>query len=277
MSNLNQTAKTRPLRQTVNRWKESGADQSQRIRAKDILDPLNDLARSQNGLFYSPVTSVGPNGRVRLDRYIFIGPQSSHQPVKLAFFGALRGTDVYTSAALVEFIRHLDASPELATGFHLYFYPIANPGGFEAGTPYTASGADLLLQLWSDSDDAEAYLVEREIAVIQFHGVIGLHSPLHLTGTSGHLHGIGGTLFESILKPTLEAASIFIPAARAGDWGSSERLSLTARADLNPRPFEIEFKVPGSASPVAQVLTFRTALHAILARYRQIISEAQGI
>lgn len=277
MSHLHQNNDTRPLHESLTRWKSAAADANQRLKSKDILDPLNELARSQNGLFHSPVTTVGPKGRVVLDRYIFIGPQSSHQPIKLAFFGALRGTDVYTSAALVEFIRHLDAAPELATGFHLYFYPISNPAGFDAGTPYTQAGTDLLLQLWSDSEDPEAYLVEREIAVLQFHGVIGLHSPHHLTGVSGHLHGIGGTLHESVLKPTLEAASAFIPPAQRGDWASTERLTLTAHGDLSPRPFEIEFKVPGNASPVAQVIAFRTALHSILSRYSHVISEAQGI
>ncbi|MDR2463683.1 MAG: hypothetical protein LBD30_07900 [Verrucomicrobiales bacterium] len=237
---------------------------------------LQEFVSEDTGLESSPVSTVHHGKRVQIERYVFIGPESTHHPFRLAFFGALRGDDRYSPYALTSFIRDLIDDPELATGFHLYFYPVANPTQYVVADG-ESGGRDLFADLWRDSSRPEPYLIERELAVVQFHGVIALFTPRSLSGLAVQLHGSWSSLKESLVGPVLADAAEFSPLAAAGDWVASRRLSLTSGGNLRPKPFELSVKIPRGQSAREQILALRVTLHSILRHYRTVVAESQHL
>ncbi|MDR1145351.1 MAG: hypothetical protein LBK71_04365 [Verrucomicrobiales bacterium] len=240
-------------------------------------DLLRALATADHGVEYSPVSTVQDGRRVQLERYVFIGPESTHQPFRLAVFGALRGDDRFSPYAIAEFIRDLINQPGLATGFHLYFYPVAHPSQYADPAATVSAGRDLFVDLWQDSPRPEPYLIERELAVVQFHGVIALFALKGLGGLSVQLHGSWSSLRESLVLPVLADAAEFHPIARPGDWVASRRLSLTAGGGLQPKPFELSVKIPQATPAREQILAQRVTLHSILRHYRAVVAESQHL
>ncbi|MDD5261575.1 MAG: hypothetical protein PHD76_06960 [Methylacidiphilales bacterium] len=242
-----------------------------------LLHPLRKFTLLENGVQDSPITTVSDGKRFHIERFVFIGPDSGHQPIRLGIFAGIRGQDRHSPAAAVRFLHDLVASPELATGFHIYFYPVAYPHGFNNHQPGLGAGKDLFQLLWKDSPLPEPYLLERELAVIQFHGILSLLGLSNLSGVSLQLHGVWSSLQTTVVQPAVHAASRFLPLAQSGDWTASQKISLTTGGDLNPRPFEISIKVPRETAPRTQINAYRAALHAILQHYRAVISHAQHI
>lgn len=241
---------------------------------EQLLQPLRHLNLEDHGVHYSPITTATDGKRFQIERFVFIGPDSGHQTVRLGVFAGLGRQDRQSPAAVVRFLQDLVASPELATGVHLYFYPVAFPSATE---DHNSRTGDLFKSLWIDSSLPEPYLLERELAVIQFHGVVTLLGLGHLSGISLQLHGIWTSLQTSLLQPAIQAASRYLPLAQAGDHTASQKISLTTGGDLSPRPFEISIKIPRETNPHSQIQAQRAALHSILQNYRAVISHAQNI
>jgi hypothetical protein len=238
---------------------------------------IRNFVSPETGLEASPISTVQDGKRVQIERYVFIGPESTHHPFRLAIFGGLRGDDRFSPYAVAEFIRDLVEQPELATGFHLYFYPVSNPTQYANHEAAISGGRDIFVDLWKDSPRSEPYLIERELAVVQFHGVIALFALKSLSGLSVQLHGSWSSLQESLVQPVLEDAAKFHPIAQTGDWVASRRLSLTSGGDLKPKPFELSVKIPLDEPAKEQILAQRVTLHSILKNYRALIAESQHL
>jgi hypothetical protein len=235
---------------------------------------IRNFVSPETGLEASPISTVQDGKRVQIERYVFVGPESTHHPFRLAVFGGLRGDDRFSPYAVAEFIRDLVEQPELATGFHLYFYPVSNPAQYAS---HEAVGRDIFVDLWKDSPRSEPYLIERELAVVQFHGIIALFALRSLSGLSVQLHGSWSSLQESLVQPVLEDAARVHVIAQAGDWVASRRLSLTSGGDLKPKPFELSVKIPLDEPAREQILAQRVTLHSILKNYRALIAESQHL
>jgi hypothetical protein len=238
---------------------------------------IRNLVSQENGLEFSPISTVQDGKRIQIERHIFIGPESTHHPYRLAIFGGLRGDDRFSPYAIAEFIRDLIEQPELATGFHLYFYPVSNPSQYANNDFAVSGGRDIFVDLWKDSPRPEPYLIERELAVVQFHGVVALFALKGLSGLSVQLHGSWSSLQESLVQPVLGESGNYYPIAQNGDWVASRRLSLTAGGDLKPKPFELSVKIPLDTPAREQILAQRVTLHSILKNYRAVIAESQHL
>ncbi|MDR1191420.1 MAG: hypothetical protein LBK60_07135 [Verrucomicrobiales bacterium] len=237
---------------------------------------LRDLVSAETGLEASPISAAHDARRVQIERYVFIGPESTHHPFRLAFFGGLRGDDRFSARAFAEFARDLIDAPELATGFHLYFYPVTAPSQYGDG-PVAVGGGNLFADLWRDSPLPEPYLVERELAVVQFHGVIALLGLDHLGGLAVQLHGSWSSLQEALVQPVLADAAQCHALAPVGDWVATRRQSLTSGGVLRPKPFELSVKIPLTTPAREQARTLRVTLHSILRHYRAVIAESQHL
>lgn len=130
-------ATTRPT--TINFGSAERGQQS----IEGFLKTLTNEAYESDYLFYSPVGQFSHDRyHYRLARYIFLGPESSDEPIRLGIFATIHGDEPESGQALIEFLQRLHREPERARGYQIFAYPVCNPSGFEDGTHHSRSGHD---------------------------------------------------------------------------------------------------------------------------------------
>ena len=98
-----------------------------------------------------------------LPRYLFVGPKGGDTPIRLGIFAGIHGDEPEGVRAVVQFLKLLEAKPELASGYYLSVYPVCNPTGFEDGTRHSRSGKDLNREFWGNSNEPEVRLLQAEL------------------------------------------------------------------------------------------------------------------
>jgi protein MpaA len=255
---------------------------ARRETSAELAARLEAIALASDFLVSRPVTD--PSG-LRLERFVFEGPHGGGDPIRIGFFAGIHGDEQAGPHAVVEFARKLTRNPELAEGYQLYFYPICNPTGFDAGNRLSRNGKDLNREFWKNSKEPEVLLLEREIQDHSFHGFVSLHAD----DTSEGLYGFvrGAVLARSLLEPALRAAETILPrncgtvidgfAAENGIISQCYDGILTSPPKLENTPFEIILETPQHAPEEKQVDAFVMASVAILTEYRKFISFAADL
>jgi protein MpaA len=220
-----------------------------------------------------------------IDSYIFEGPHGGGEPIRIGCFAGIHGDEPAGSLALLKLIETLVRDPAIAEGYNVFFYPICNPHGFDAGSRFSHSGKDLNREFWRRSSEAEVVILENEIQKHSFHGLISLHSD----DTSDGLYGFvrGAVLARSLLMPALEAAERLLPrnrnqiidgfAAEDGIISQCYDGILTSPPKLENTPFEVILETPQNAPVEKQVDGFVAALLSILTEYRTFIAFAADL
>ena len=207
------------------------------------------------------------------------------RPSVSAFFAGIHGDESEGVHALVQFVKLLEAKPELAAGYYLSLYPICNSTGFEDGTRCSRSGKDLNREFWKNSAEPEVRLLEAELLSHAFQGIISLHTDNTSEGFYGFVRG--ATLTKHLIEPALQAAEklLFRDArpvidgfqARNGVIYDAYDGMLTAPAKIRPRPFEIILETPHSPPTYLKEAAFVASLQTILAEYRKFIAYAPNL
>lgn len=257
--------------------------------------------RSLRALFTTMLTEVGTHSqhlfadclgqfdesgrRYWIPRFIFRGDRSEEPPIKLAVFAGVHGDEVAGVLAALDYLRLLEAQPDLGRAYHLYVYPVCNPTGYEDGTRHARSGRDLNREFWKDSRQPEVRLLEEEIRRQRFDGLISLHCD----DTSDGLYGFvrGHTLAEHLLKPALKVAESALPVNEAplidgfhaveGIIRSCYEGVLSAPPATTPAPFEIILESPQLAPIALQRHATVLALREIIRHYRRMVSYAANL
>lgn len=265
---------------------ERVSSQTRRRSISGLLAPLYDAAKKSPYLLASNVGGFcHDTDRYTLPRFIFNGPGGVSDPIRLGIFAGIHGDEPEGVLAIVRFLGELVATPALATGYRIYAYPVANPTGFEDNTRHSRRGKDLNREFWSVSDEPEVYILEQELWIHKFHGIVALHSD----DTSEGLYGFvrGPDLSKDLLQPALWAAEKYLHRntrlvidgfrARQGliDGGYGGILSVPPES--RPVPFELTFETPQQAPLHLQVEAHLAALHCIVAEYRTVMAIAQDI
>ena len=252
-----------------------------------LLAPLVERTRRPGSrLRYSPVGDFHHGTcRYRLPRFLFQGPPGGGQPIRLGLFAAIHGDEPEGAAALRDFLLALDDNPVLGQGYELYAYPVCNPTGLEDNTRHSRAGLDLNREFWHGSQQPEVYYLERELGVLQFAGLVALHSDDTTDGAYAFVRG--ATLTEALAKPALAAAAEFLPLAsgeiidgfpaRGGLISQCYEGVLSNPAELHPLPFEIIFETPQTVPADRQTAAAVAALGAILREYRQFLAYGQDL
>lgn len=223
-------------------------------------------------------------GEYEIHRFTLRGETDGNATVRLGIFGTIHGDEPQGAMALIELAKLSRREPEIFRGYELQLYPLCNPTGYEDGTRHSRRGEDLNRHFWRNSQEPEVVLLEREIAAQKFHGLISLHAD----DTSDGLYGFvrGATISQELLKPALAAASrhlvvneaAVIDGFRASDGVIVEGYDgILSAGHIEPRPFEVVFETPASASVEQQVQASVAALAAILRRYRAMLSVGNDI
>jgi len=220
-----------------------------------------------------------------IPRYLFVGPKGGDTPIRVGIFAGIHGDEPEGVRAVIQFIKLLEANPELAAGYYLSFYPVCNPTGFEDGTRHSRSGKDLNREFWGNSSELEVQLLQAELVSHSFNGIIALHTD----DTSDGFYGIvrGATLTKHLIEPALCAAEKFLPRdrrsvidgfrARNGVIRDVYDGVLSAPPKVRPRPFEIILETPQAPPVYLKECALAIALKTILDEYRKFIAYAPNL
>lgn len=230
-------------------------------------------------------TFLAPGGNCELPRIRLVGPYAGHDPIRLGIFAGIHGDEPAGVEALLQFAESLVRDPARMAGYDLVLYPLVNPTGYERGSRENFAGKDLNREFWRQSSQSEVKLIEAELRLHQFAGIITLHTDDTSEGVYGYAHG--RTLNEALLTPALKAASEYLPLdgrgtidgfpAQAGVIRSCFECVLSAPPEQRPKPFDLIFETPGHAPFGLQVSATLAALEAIVATYPGFIAYAQDL
>lgn len=244
-----------------------------------LLQSLFDLAEASDSLIASSVGAFRQGSEeFSIPRFVFMGPKGGGNTVRLGFFSALHGDEPEGTEALVEFFRELEQTPGVARGFHLYAYPVCNPGSFAARTRHNASGCDLAGEFWCKSKQPEAYYLEREMGVHNFQGVVSIHTSKSSVKFLAACRS--AILDEALAQPAIRATSGFIPGVVWDSGGNGEGIPsgfLTATDELRPAPFEINLGIPRLLPGPARIDGTVAALKSLLNSYRAFMALGQNL
>jgi hypothetical protein len=224
--------------------------------------------------------------RYWLPRIIFRGAAETGEPyIRLAIFAGIHGDEPAGVEALVDLLRFMEENAFLFRAYRIHIYPLCNPTGFEDGTRLSRSGKDLNREFWQGSLEPEVGILERELLLNKFNGIISLHSD----DTSDGLYGFvrGHTLAEHLLKPALASAESALPVnvgkvidgfhAVDGVIHNCYDGILSAPPGQTPSPFEIILESPTHAPMILQRQAFVLSLTEIIREYRRMISFAADL
>ncbi len=252
----------------------------------DLLLPLDQIAAHSPNLIVNKEAQFETGGETyTLPRYLFVGPRGGDTPIRIGIFAGIHGDEPEGVRAAVQFLKLLEAKPELASGYYLSVYPVCNPTGYEDGTRHSRSGKDLNREFWGNSNEPEVRLLQAELVSHSFNGIIALHTD----DTSDGFYGIvrGATLTQHLIEPALQAAEKFLPRdrraiidgfpARDGVIRDAYDGILSAPPKVRPRPFEIILETPVQPPLFLKECAFVIALKTILDEYRKFIAYAPNL
>lgn len=252
----------------------------------DLIAPLEVLAAKSPSVVASHELRFERDGETHfLPRYIFLGPQGGDVPIRLGIFAGIHGDEPEGSRAAVLLLKLLDVMPELATGYSISVYPVCNPTGYENNTRHSSAGKDLNCEFWKNSSEPEVQLLQSELTVHSFDGIIALHTHDSSEGFYGHARG--STLTKHLIEPALAAADRLLPRdtrltidgfrARNGVIFDSNEGVLSAPPKARPRPFEIVLEAPDAPPTYVKDASFVAALQSILVEYRALLAYAPNL
>ena len=258
----------------------SSADalRAQKNSIQKLLKPLLDLAENSDYLIAGSVGEflVGED-LFQIPRFTFIGPTGGGDTIRIGIFAAIHGDEPEGTEAVIEFLKKLEQKPLLASGYHLYVYPVCNPTGFIAQTRNNNAGEDLSKHFWRGSSQPEIYYLERELGVLRFHGVISLHAnnqldTLLLTTRSEILN-------HDVIHPAIQAAqqSLSLNALKAELDKDLPVNFLTAGDGSDPTPFELHAGIPLHAPSHLRINGTIAILNSIFDSYRSFLSISQNL
>jgi len=245
----------------------SGSQAARLLRRLDLLS----LAREH--LYRTPISTPAHNNLPQIPRYVFVGDQPGESEIQLGVFAGLSGNDAAGPKAIADFIDDLVTFPSLGNAVRIYAYPIVNPGSFETETPFKQAGRSLINEIGRKEKSPEAYLLERELFVVQFHGVIVIHAADEIEGLQAAVYG--ADLHDALVSPILSCLRSIFPTCEHSVLDAS--WSLTADAGLKQRPFELAFRIPSSGWQSLYSIGLRIALHSAVDHYRSYLAQANNI
>jgi protein MpaA len=238
-----------------------------------LLGHLDLLSRPRARLYRSPI-SAPPHYRLpEIPRYIFVGDQPGESEIRLGIFAGLRGEDNAGAKAIVQFMNDLMAIPSLGSAFRIYAYPTANPLSYTTGAARKQTDRTVVNETGRKVKFPQAYLVEREIFVVQFHGLVVIQTTDEPEGLQAAVYG--ANLHEVLVSPILSSLQPLFPTTALPALDTS--FSLTADAVLKQRPFELVLRIPRSGWDGLYSIGLRIALHTAIEQYRSYLAQANNI
>jgi hypothetical protein len=239
--------------------------------AAKLLGHLDQLSKSRVRLYNSPISASPHHRWPQIPRYIFVGDQPGESEIRLGLFAGLGGENQVGAKAIVEFMDDLVAMPSLGSAFRIYAYPTVNPLSSTTGARGKRTDRSVVHEGWAQGK--EAYLIEREIFVVQFHGIVVIHAADEPEGLQAAVYG--ANLREALVSPILSSLRPLFPTTEFPVLDSSS--FFTADATSKQRPFELALRIPRSGWHGLYSIGLRIALHSAVEQYRSYLAQANNI
>jgi len=246
-------------------------DLQSRSQAAKLLGHLDRLSRARVRLYSSPVSAPPQYRLPEIPRYIFVGDQPGESEIRLGIFAGLHGEDKVGAKAIVEFIDDLVAMPSLGSAFRIYAYPKV-PHSYTPGTARKRTDRSVANETGRKVKLPEA-LIEREMFVVQFHGLVVIDTSDEPEGLQAAVYG--ANLHEALVSPILSSLRPLFPTAELPALDSSS--SFTTDTVLKQRPFELALRIPRSGWHGLYSIGLRIALHSAVEQYRSYLAQANNI
>jgi hypothetical protein len=242
-----------------------------RSQTAKLLHRLDQLSEAREYLYRSPISRPPHDQQPLIPRYVFVGDQPGESEIRLGLFAGLEGNYSAGPRAMADFISDLVAFPSLGSAFRIYAYPVVNQGSLE--TPPQQPDHRPFDQSRRKLKPAEASIIERELFVVQFHGLIVIQTAEESEGLQATVDNTN--LHDVLVLPIIEALRSLFPVTQVPVFDPSG--SIIADGGLKQRPFELTLRVPRSGWETLYAVALRIALHAAIDSYRSSLAQANNI
>jgi hypothetical protein len=256
--------------ETVAHVAAPSAPQSVSAELSEKLHDLYALSQRSNYVFGSP---LGPFYRkahpLHLPRFVYFGPHTHDESLRLAFYSGFDRTDLRGSFALLHLIERLAINPDIGQGLNLSFFPLVDA----AGVFQEETSRDLARANWQNSAEPEVDLLQKDARARGYHGFIRIESSASTDEISVSLRGpaadaITAPGVELISSDDFEPLSVRWEAEAAGENASHGPLTLSD--DLPFRAFELTLRIPATWSAALSREAVSSILRRFILRYRTL-------
>lgn len=212
------------------------------------LSALYALTEKSPHVFGSPLGPFVLRGAAyHLPRFVYFGPQSADDSVRLAFHAGFDGTDARSARALAHFVERLALTPEVGQGLNLSFFPLVNPSGLELDSRRNINAVDLAAENWENSDEPEVALLRHDAHVRSYHGFVRVESGVdeEIVGAVRSVHQASGS-DSSVLFAHDSAGAFAVRWENANASAAAVQGPLSIADDYAVRPFEVVLRFPRS-------------------------------
>ncbi len=237
------------------------------------LAALYTLSQKSNYVFASPLGPFFDQGRhFHLPRFVYFGPQTHDESLRLAFLSGFDARHLSVSFALTDLIEALAAAPELGQGLNLSFFPLVDV----LSSP--TQPRELWNANWSRSWIPEISALEKDARARGYHGFVRIEATAPDDVIVVRLRDSQAP-FQEI---DLVSSEDFDPWSTR--WESEEATPraiadgpLTLVEDLPVRPFELLIQLPIKWHDELQRDAAAKILRRVIARQRSLQAYRQHL
>ncbi|MDR0901404.1 MAG: hypothetical protein LBM92_01370, partial [Opitutaceae bacterium] len=148
------------------------------------LSSLYALSQRSDHVFGSPLGPFHHRGRsLHIPRFVYFGPDSHDESLRLAFHAGFESADLRGSLALLHLVDGLARAPDLGQGLNLSFFPLVDVAGLFHG----ADNRQLSRANWGRSRAPEIDLLQKDARARGYHGFVRVETGRDFDGISARL------------------------------------------------------------------------------------------
>ncbi len=233
------------------------------------LSSLYALSHRSDYVFGSPLGPFYHRERsLQIPRFVYFGPGSHDESLRLAFHAGFESADLRGSLALLHLVEGLARAPDLGQGLNLSFFPLVDVAGLFHG----ATGRDLSRAAWSHSRAPEIGLLQKDARARGYHGFVRIETGRDFDGVAVRLREHADSSLSSTGVELVNSA-VFDPLPVRWEAGADPDAPvpdgpLTIGDDLPFHAFELTLLVPDAWDGDACSEAVAAALKRFILHYR---------
>jgi hypothetical protein len=139
----------------------------------EYLSKLYALSQRSNYVFASPIGPFYHRARhLSLPRFVYFGPHTHDESLRLAFLSGFNHQDLRGSLALLQFIEQLVLKPDLGHGLNLSLFPLLDVVGLYHGVKNRHLGDED----WFRPKTPEIELLGKDARTRGYHGFVNIET-----------------------------------------------------------------------------------------------------
>jgi len=239
------------------------------------LGALYDLAQRSDHVFGSPLGPFRLEGRdYFLPRFVYFGPHTSTESVRLAVFAGFNRHDRVVAHALLSFIDRLARRSDIGQSLNVSFFPVVNVAALLGGM----EERDLADEDWGHPRQPEIALLNQDARRCGYQGFIRVVNAVDEEPVA-RVRLVRSTVAQA------SAIELFSSEDFAGwsvtfetvDAARVRQGPLSLADDLPFPPFEVELALPADWSPCATEQALEPLLKRLIVRYRSFLAYGQHL